>query len=428
MQSQTYTLKNGLRVLLVDTKAFPSLTTLLFVGAGSRYEDSTNNGIAHFFEHMAFKGSKKYPNAQVLAELIEGLGGIFNAFTADDHTAYYVKAPAEDAAVVIDVIGDMIQHPLLKEEEIEKEKGVIVQEINMYEDMPQRRVFEIFENLLYKDHPLGYDIIGTKETVTGASRKTFTEYIADWYYPNNAVLVLAGGLTSGKRDIDYYKDLIEKRFKDWQPSDIPSLAEVTESQSEPGLIVQHKKSEQAHFCIGYRTFPRGDKRRYVMTVLATILGSGMSSRLFREVREKRGLCYSIRTYAEYYEDAGYINTYAGVEPNEKKALEAIKVILTEHARMTSELVSDEELERAKELIKGRMILSLEDTQNVAVMFGRKLLFENEVLDIDELNRKIEAVTAEDIRALAQELFVPETLNLALVGPFTDDTNFKKALQ
>lgn len=428
MQTTSYKLDNGLRVLLVDTEAFPSLTTLLLVGAGSRYENKVNNGVAHFFEHMAFKGSKKYPNAQVLAEIIEGLGGIFNAFTSDDHTGYWVKAPAADAEKIVDVLGDMIQHPNLDPKEIEKEKGVIVQEINMYEDMPQRRVYEIFENLLYNGHPLGFDIIGSKETVTAFTQDTFKNYIDDWYHPNNTVLILAGGLSSSNgKTLDDYKKIIENRFADWKMKDIPAFTPVKESQKEPALKLQYKKSEQAHFIFGYRTFPQSDNRRYALTMLSTILGTGMSSRLFREVREKRGLCYSVRTYPEYYQDVGYVGTYVGVDPIEEKLTEALKVVMHEHQKLIDEPVTKEEMARAIELIKGRVLLSLEDTYNVASMYGQKMLFENEVMSVEDYLKKIEAVTVEDIQNLAAEIFIPETRNFALIGPFKDEKVFRDLL-
>ncbi len=431
MQSETYTLKNGLKVVLVDTQAFPSLTTLLFVGAGSRYENEKNNGIAHFFEHMAFKGSKKYPSAQILAEIVEGQGGIFNAFTSDDHTGYYVKSPAEDAGTIVDVIGDMIQHPLLKEEELQKEKGVIVQEINMYEDLPQRRVYELFENLLYPTNPLGYDIIGTKENVTSFTKKTFSDYMSELYHPNNAVLTLAGGLTakSLNRDLSYYKDVIEKRFSAWKQKDtIPGITEVEESQNEPALLVKHKKSEQAHMCFGYRSIKRTDKKKYALGILTSVLGSGMSSRLFREVREKRGLCYSVRTYTESYDDVGYVVTYAGVEPNIDKATEALKVIKEQHGLIVDKGITEEELVRAKQMISGHMILALEDTFNVASAFGKKMLFENKVLKVQDVLDQYEKVTLNDIKAIAEEVFTQSTSNLAVIGPFKDETPFKNILE
>lgn len=421
MKIQSYILKNNLRVMLIDTQAFPSITTLLLVKAGSRYETPKNNGIAHFFEHMAFKGSIKYPNAQMLAEMIEGRGGIFNAFTSDDHTGYYVKAPAEETDAVIDVIGDMIQHPLLDPVEIEKEKGVIVQEMNMYEDMPQRTIYEHFETLLFGKHPLGYRIIGTKKAVTGATQDTFKEYITDWYHPSNAVLVLAGGLTSiDGRTLSYYSDIIDARFSPWNDAMTPEYQKVAIHQLKAAGSVTYKKSEQAHFCLGYRAFDRSDPRRHALIVLCAVLGMGMSSRLFREMREKRGLCYTVHTYSEHYDDAGYIGTYAGVEPSTDKVTEAMKVVLDEHDVIATELVPADELVRAKELLKGRLILSLEDTYNVAALYGTKNLFQNETFDIGEHIKKIEAVSSEDIRSLAQELFVRDQRNIALIGPFKDE--------
>ena len=427
IKTHFYTMQNGLRVLLIDTQAFPSLTTLLFVKAGSRYETTKNNGIAHFFEHMAFKGSKKYPDAQTLATIIEGLGGVFNAFTSVDHTAYYVKAPAEDAQTVVDVISDMIQHSRLDPKEVEKEKGVIIQEMNMYEDMPQRRVYEIFESLLYPDHPLGFDIIGTKETVSSFTRATFTDYIDQLYHPNNAVLVLAGGLTQGKRTMQYYEDIINKRFKSWKRQEVSDPLPIHEEQAKPDLAVQFKKSEQAHFILGFRTFPRFDERKYVLIILATILGAGMSSRLFREVREKRGLCYSIHTFTEYFDDAGYMATYAGVEPRESRVKDAMKIILQEHTKIAKKGVPAQELKTARELVKGRLILSLEDTLNVASLAGRKMLFESKMLDVEEHIRRIEAITADEVAHLAQENITPATLNCALIGPFKNKKTFEKML-
>lgn len=418
MQTDAYTLKNGLRVMLIDTKAFPSVTTLLLVKAGSRFEDTHNNGIAHFFEHMAFKGSKKYPNAQALAEMIEGRGGIFNAFTSDDHTGYYVKAPAEDTDVVIDVIGDMIQHPLLDPKEIEKEKGVINQEMNMYEDMPGRTIYEIFENVLFGDHPLGYKIIGTKKSVMDATQKTFKDYIGQWYHPENAVLIIAGGLTSDAgRSLEYYKDAVGKRFDAWASQTTPEFARVNITQTEPASRIEYKKSEQAHFCLGFRTFDRFDERRYALSVLSAVLGMGMTSRLFREVREKRGLCYSVSTFTEYYDDAGYMATYAGVEPDLAKVQEAVTVIMHEHELIKKELVPQDELDRAKELIKGRLILSMEDTFNVAATYGTKELFQNKLFDMDDYIARIDAITSEDVRSIAQEVCVPDQRNFALIGPF-----------
>jgi len=241
MNPQEFTLKNGLQVVFIDTKTFPTLTTLLLVGAGSRYENEINNGVAHFFEHMAFKGSKKYSNSFVISSTVEGFGGVFNAFTSKDHTGYWIKATNEHFETMIDVIADMIQTPQLLEEEIEREKGVIVEEINMYEDMPQRKVGEIFETLLYKGSPLGFNIAGTKETVKKFTRQTFIDYINRLYHPNNAVLVVAGGLSQKSKvksqkynsKVKSYQNIIEEKFSCWKSGEKSSFVKIKENQTKP---------------------------------------------------------------------------------------------------------------------------------------------------------------------------------------------------
>ena len=238
MNPQTFTLKNGLHVIFIDTKTFPTLTTLLLIGAGSRYENEKNNGIAHFFEHMAFKGSKKYKDSFVISSTVEGFGGVFNAFTSKDHTGYWIKATTEHFTTMIDVIADMIQKPKLLVEEIEREKGVIREEINMYEDMPARKVGDLFENLLYKGSPLGFDIAGTKDIVTKFTRQTFIDYINSLYHPNNAVLVIAGGLNGQKN----YLKIIEEKFGSWQSGEKSTFVKITESQTKPQMLIKYKKT------------------------------------------------------------------------------------------------------------------------------------------------------------------------------------------
>lgn len=411
MKPQIFTLKNGLQVILVDTKAFPTLTTILLVGAGSRYENKDNNGVAHFFEHMAFKGSKKYPNTQIISSTIEGLGGIFNAFTSKDHTGYWIKSTNEHFTTVVDVIADMIKNPLLLEKEIEREKGVITEEINMYEDTPYQKVSDLFENLLYRGSSLGFDVIGTKKTVNSFSRKTFVDYIRQLYYPNNSVLVVAGGLKKK------YLSTIKEKFADWKQSDKTSFKKVTENQTQPQILIKNKKTEQAHFYLGFRAFSFFDKRRYALSVLGAILGGGMSSRLFTEVRERRGLCYYISTGREFYHDAGYIYTRAGVANNLDKIKQAIEVTLKEHQKMIKGEIKPDEIKKAKEMIKGRMLLSLEDSFNIASFYGIKKILEDALQTPDEIISKIEKVTADDIVSVASDLFKPERLNFALVGPF-----------
>ena len=421
MKTQAVTLKNGLRVILIDTNAFPTLTTLLLVGAGSRYENAKNNGIAHFFEHMAFKGSKKYQNSFVISSTIEGMGGAFNAFTSKDHTGYWIKTTNEHFETVADVLSDMVLHPLLLPEEINREKGVIIEEINLYEDTPYRRVGDYFENLLYRGNPLGYDIAGNRQTVMSFDRQTFTDYIGKLYHPKNAVLVIAGGLNmigNGRTAHNYLK-IIEEKFGDWNDGKKSGFDPVKESQIEPQILIKNKKTEQAHFCLGFRAFSFFDNRKYALSVLSTILGGGMSSRLFIEVRERRGLCYYISTGREQYHDVGNIVTQAGVTNNLDKVKEAIETILKEHKKIVKGDIKKEEMTKAKELLKGRLLLSLEDSSSVASFFGTKKLLEDELETPEETVAQLEKVNIEDVTALAVELFKPETLNFAIVGPFAE---------
>jgi len=415
MQITTHQLDNGLKVIFVDTRAFSTLTTLLLIGAGSRYENEKNNGIAHFFEHMAFKGSKKYPNSFLIASAIEGIGGVFNAFTGKDFTGYWIKATNEHFNSIIDVTSDMVTQPLLDEKEIEREKGVIIEELNLYEDTPYRKIGEVFENLLYKGNSLGYDIIGTKSNIRSFDRKTFTDYIRNLYQPNNAVFVVAGGL--GNKEKDYLK-LIQEKFSHWTSKyHLGGYEKIIENQNQLQIQIKNKKTEQAHFCLGYRTFSFFDERKYALNLLSIILGGGMSSRLFIQVRERRGLCYYISTGREYYSDTGNIVTQAGIVNDLPKIKEAIKVILQEQQKIVQGELTDEELVKAKELIKGRLLINMEDSSNVANFFANKYLLENQIITPEEIIKKVEKVTKSDIQQLAQEIFLTKNLNFALIGPF-----------
>jgi len=423
MTHQLFTLKNGLSVVLVDTKTFPTFTAMLLVGAGSRYENKENNGVAHFFEHMAFKGSKKYPNALLLSSMIEGLGGIFNAFTTKDHTGYWIKAPLSHFETVVDVLADMIQNPLLLEEEIEREKGVIIEEINMYEDEPQYKVWELFEELLFKNHPLGYPTTGYKETVGKFTRQTFLDYMENLYKPSNVILVIAGGISVGNRhacSLQKYIDIIQEKFFLWKDGQKASFLNFSDNQNSPQILIKTKKTEQAHLVLGYRGLSYTDKKRYVQSVLMTILGGGMSCRLFYQLRERRGLCYYIHSGSEPFSETGYVYTRAGLTVNAKKINEAIKVIIDEHQKIAEGELKDEEVKKAKEMVKGRLILSLEDTHDLASFVGRKLIFEGKIVEPQEVIKKIDVITKEEIIDLAKKLFVKEKFNLALLSPITED--------
>lgn len=413
MKHTINTLRNGLRTIVIDTGSFPSCTALLLVGTGSRYENKQNNGIAHFFEHMAFKGSSRYPTAMDLAQTVEGFGGVFNAFTSKEYTGYWIKGPVKHVDIMLDVISDMIQSPVLAHEEIEREKGVIVEEINMYEDQPQRRIAELYEQMLFPNSSLGFDITGTKDTVRSFTRKTFQNFLHDYYAANNAVLILAGGL--GKNT---YTQMIDEKFGSFRNSKVSTYLPFTSKQKKQ-VKVFHKATEQAHWILGYPSFSTYDTRRYALNILATILGGGMSSKLFSELREKRGLCYYISSGSDLFLDTGTYFTRAGVPTNPAKVIEALKVTIEEQQKV-SQNISEDELKRAKELIKGHFLLSLEDSFDMAYFMGERELFEKEVRTPEEILQKIDAVTKTEVTDIAKEILQEDRMHIALIGPFKED--------
>lgn len=417
MKIITKKLANGLDVIFIKTHTFPTVTTLMLVGAGSRYENKENNGIAHFFEHMAFKGSKKYPTSFDISNKIEGLGGVFNAFTSKDHTGYYVKSPISHFSEVVDVLSDMLLHSKLDKEEIEREKGVIVEEINMYEDMPARKVSDVFDEAVFEGNPLAFDIAGSAKTVRSFTQKTFKDYIGKLYHPNNATLVIAGGISTDENNISKYLETIEMGFGSWQGSSNHNFEKYSPSQTNPILNVRHKKTEQAHFSLGFRAFSFSDKRRYALTLLSSILGGGMSSRLFIELRERRGLCYYVSTGRELYQDTGYLVTQAGVTNNISQLNEAINIVREEHQNIVKNGVTEDELKRSKEHLKGGLLLSLEDSYRAASTVGTKYLFTKEVVAPEEIIKRIDDVKTSDVQSLAQEILLEDQMTVALIGPY-----------
>ncbi|HEX7542667.1 MAG TPA: pitrilysin family protein, partial [Patescibacteria group bacterium] len=369
-----------------------------------------------------------------------GMGGHWNAFTSKDYTGYYIKASTDHFPEIIDILSDILLNSLFNYKEIEKEKGVIVEEINMYEDTPQRRIGEIFEGLIYKGSPLGFDIAGNKKTISSFKRRTFVDYMNSLYHPNNAVLVVAGGLNivgndprvvlkkgeHGDSPIQKYLNIIEEKFGDWKSGKKASFLKIKESQTKPQILVYHKKTEQAHFCLGFPTFGINDKRRRILSVLITILGGGASSKLFQEVREKKGLCYYIGTGAEQYLETGSIVTQAGVAKDVEKVKVAVSATLAEHDNMAKGLFSDDDINRAKEMLKGRLLLSMEDSFNIAHFFGNKKLLENKIETPEEIIKKILSVKKEEIIELAKEIFAKNKVNFAIIGPFKED-NFQGLL-
>lgn len=414
-------LPNGLRVLTIPMPSFASATVMVMAGAGSRYETKKNNGISHFLEHMAFKGTKSRPTALDITSQIDALGGENNAFTGKETTAYYIKAQATHLETMLDILSDMLQNSLFDEKEIEKEKGVIIEEINMYEDTPMRKIGDIYESLLYGDTPMGWDIAGTKEVIHGATREDFIQYMQSLYSADNLTVVVAGGIETEK-----VNSLVEKYFGNMPKFATNTASQVVEKQKKPAFLLKTKKTEQVHIAIGFRTIPLEHPDRYALDVLAAILGGGMSSRLFHEVREKRGLGYYVRTSSDNYTDAGTLVTSAGIDP--KRVEEAINVIIAEHRKIREpKNVTAEELHRAKELLKGHFVLDLEDSRSVASFYAHQEILEKQKENPDDVLAKIDKVTLADVERVAKKYIVNETLNMAIIGNFADGEKFEKLL-
>lgn len=435
---QTHIYPNGLKLILIPMPAVESVTVMVMVGAGSRYESRHINGLSHFLEHMAFKGSKKRPSALAISSTIDALGGEFNAFTGKDHTGFYVKARATHMPLVIDVLSDMILNPLLKEEEIEREKGVIIEEIRMYEDTPMRHIGDIYENLLYGDTPLGWDTTGTPEIIRGIKRPDFVNYIDSLYRPNNAIMIIAGSMgdeeqtaSSMQQTVDSGQlkiiDLVGKSLDAWQKHTVPAWKKIADTQSRPAVKVKFKDTQQAHLAIGVRAYSLLDPRRHALNVLSAILGGGMSSRLFIEVRERRGLAYYVHSGADQYVDVGTFVTQAGVDV--ARITDAVKVIIEQYFGVATGKypISAKELSKAKEYLKGRLTLELEDSRAVAGFYGTQEILKREILTPGEVIAKTDTVTLEEIQAVAKDIFLPEKLNLAIIGPYKDAEKFTKIM-
>jgi predicted Zn-dependent peptidase len=391
---------------------------MVMLAAGSRYETPETNGIAHFSEHMFFKGTPRRPSARDIAGEIDAIGGEFNAFTGKEYTAYYVKCAAEHRDVALDVIVDMLRNSRFDSEEIEREKGVIVEEMNMYFDTPRDYIGGVYEQLLYGDQPLGWDIIGRKETVRNATRETFTSYLDRWYHPSRMVLGL-GGRVGG--------DALERATE--------LLGDLAPAETgEPGPVQPHangrvqlftKQSDQAHVILGVPSYPLEHPDRYALQLLSTVLGGGMSSRLFTEVRERRGLAYYVFGLNHSYTDAGSLYAQAGVDI--QRIDEAVTTILTELRAIAADAVPADELEKSRNFAKGRFVLQLEAPQGL-ILFGlRREVLERRAPDLEEVLDGLNAVTAGDVQRVAQDLIADEQLRLAVIGPFDDADRFERLL-
>lgn len=402
-----------------------SATITIWVKTGSRFESKKINGISHFLEHMVFKGSVKRPTAKAISETVDSFGGEFNAATSKDWTNFYIKARTGNLDLAMDVLSDMVLNPILKEDEIEREKGTIIQEIAMYEDTPMIKIQDIFEELIFSGNTLGWDVAGTPKNVKAIKKDDFLRYRKTHYYPENMLITIAGGVTQNTA-----LKLVEKYFGKFQVLDSKSqtVSKFEITQKSPKFKLKTKKSDQANFILGFLGEGRGYKNRFVQSVLSGILGNGMSSRLFIEVRERRGLAYAVKPSADKFDEVGYLGAYAGVDP--KNTEEAVKVILDQFYGLADGRypIDKKELIKAKEYIKGHIALSLEDTNAVSDFFGEQELFLKKILTPEEIYSKIDAVRVDDIYFEAKKLFIPSHLNLSIIGPYNDGDKFEKLLK
>ena len=407
----TYTLPNKLRLVVSPVPTVGSVTVLVLVKAGSRYEHQANNGIAHFLEHMFFKGAKKYVNAKQVAMAVDDIGGVSNAFTDKEYVGYYIRVASEYVETAFDILSDMLLESTFPEEEIHKERNVILEEMHMYQDAPAQQIFWNFEKHILGDQPLGWDEIGTKECLDSITQKDFFAYKKQLYTPDRMVISVAGNVTP-----KYAKDLTEKYFgsmqDEAQTSFIPFLQNTT-----PTLSIQHKDTDQAHLMLGYFGLPMTHPLRTAQKVLTTILGGNSSSRMFQELREERGLCYYVHTGSSSYHDTGTLYAKAGIALQRiEEALPALVAEMKKGADASS--FTNEELMRAKNYMKGTLALSMEDTESVAHFMGKEWLLKDEISTFEDVKERIDHCSMEDLKQVSS-LLTNQQLYVSIIGPYKE---------
>ncbi len=418
---QKNTLLNGLRIITVPVKNTKAVTVLVLVGAGSKYERKEINGISHFLEHMFFKGTKKRPSTLKIAETLDKVGGVYNASTSKEFTGYFAKVGSEHLDLALDWVSDIFLNSKIESRELEKEKGVIIEELNMYLDTPVKYIGDLWEELLYKDQPAGWRIIGEKENILRFKRKDFLNYLKNHYSALNTVVCVAGNFE--QKNI---LPKVKKYFKKIRKRAPVGKIEVKEIQESPAHLLHFKKTDQTHLCLGVRGYNLFSPERYAQQLLSTILGGNMSSRLFIKIRERRGLAYYIQTGSEFYTDSGYLVTQTGIP--HKEVFKVVNLILEEYKNIRDKKISKEELQKAKDYIKGNLILGLESSDALASFYAFQELLTGKILTLKEKFEMIDKVDREDVKNVAEELFQPKNLNLALIGPHKDAQSFKKILK
>jgi predicted Zn-dependent peptidase len=416
---KTKKLNNNVELITSPIEGTQAACLLVLVKVGSRQEKGKLIGISHFIEHMMFKGTDRRPTTSDLTKELDGVGAEFNAFTGKDYTGYYIKSDTKNLSLSIDVLSDMLLSSKFDAGELEREKGVIVEEINMYEDNPIMHVEELLEEIMYGPHQLGTDIIGTRESVRGMSREDLVTFKERFYGGENIVISLAGKFTQ-----EHLLE-IEEKFNFKSDNDKTPLDIISIDQSTPRVSLSFKEMEQTQIALGFPAYSYTDSRLVTLNVLSVILGGNMSSRLFLSVRERSGLAYSIRSGLDVHEDIGALIVKAGLDKS--RVDDAIGLIIEELNKM-KEGVTDGELSRAKECLFGRTALDLEDSSHVSSWYANQHLMTGTILTPDEKNIKIAAVTAEDIKSVAKEIIDMNKISLAVIGPFKDKEKFANLLQ
>jgi predicted Zn-dependent peptidase len=405
-------LSNKVNVFTIPVPGAKTVTALLIFKTGSKYETKENNGISHFLEHMFFKGTKKRPDTTTISSDLDSLGSEFNAFTTKEFTGYWVKVASSKFKAALSIMSDMLLNSLFDQKEIDRERGVIIEELNMYEDNPLMHIEDVFEQCLYGDTPAGWDTIGTKENIRNFKREDFINYLTTQYGSNSLSVIFAGNIS--KAD----KKATLKLLDAFQSNKWKNKVKVIEDQKKPQIKSSFKKIDQVQLSLGVRTYAIGSPEEFKLKLLSVILGGAMSSRLFIRLRERNGLAYRVRTSTEFYTESGYLTTWAGVPID--KVEPAIKIILEEYKRLTTELVPDKELKRAKDLFIGRVLLQMEGTDDIATWYGRQAVLTNKIVTPAEFLSAIKKISAQDLRKTAQKIFVNEKLNLALIGDVKEE--------
>ncbi|MEE8469715.1 MAG: pitrilysin family protein [Dehalococcoidia bacterium] len=414
-------LSSGLRVVTSSMPHTHSVSICIFIGTGSRYEPPGQAGISHFLEHLCFKGTAQRPTSKEISESIEGIGGVLNGGTDKELTVYWAKVARPHFALALDLLVDMLRHSKFDPVEMENERNVIIEELNMCMDVPQSQVDVLIDEVVWPDQPLGRDVMGSKDTVAGIDRQMILDYLSSHYVSSNAVVSVAGDISH-----DEVLDSIIEALGDWAGGEPGGWSPAEDSQDAPRLGVERRKTEQTHLCLAARGLSHLHPDRFALDLLNVILGEGMSSRLFLEIRERRGLTYDIHSHVNCFRDSGSVAIYASIDP--RKVEPTIEAILDELLKLKDEQVSGAEIVKAKELGKGRLMLSMEDTRSVASWIGGQELLTERILSVDDVVSIVDAITADDLQRVARELLLTSKLNLALVGPVRNQGRLERLLK